>query len=1152
MILFLIQCVLSLEITPIPKNLTPPTVRRSISAVYNKINNSVYLFGGCKQAAETFSNIMWRFDLTENIWEHLNIKSPLIPEVRYGTSMSIFQDLIFVYGGSTHLGSSSDLWTYNLTSNSWLLIERKGEAPKELSLAAHYTFELGNTSYFAIYGGYSMEGLSNDLYLMDLSTLIWTKMPQRGDIPPLMKGIGMVFYHQSLYIWGLPESDLESNDTVLYLYNLTSLSWHYISTTGDFPEKRSSHGVALIDNYYYIFFGINYHANIDVSSTYRVNLDTGVWENVKISGPTIVRSMFGYIQVGNQVWIFCGSSLTGLYNSIYKFDFIKNELITVFNNTRVPKRRHSYSMDRIGTKLILFGGTDQEFIYNELYAFDLISEDWVLHTPLGTAPLPRYNHCSTVFKGLYLVIFGGEDLNGYFADFFIYNFNKNSWSIIKTDISIGARTGCCMTSYEEYIIVHGGKTTRASATDEILILNFYLKTLSVLSDFEKKSINVNLMNHKCWIRIENQQAYLVLANGERPDLSSSKKIYSVSLESLLNKSAKWMVLKDTDEEINWASSGIVNMGDWFIQIGGCKRALYASSLINVVFLDDVKKPLTISNTENQIYWYKHGVGHFRRRVYVGFSGAYYGNLIKKEFLISHFYRITPGDDEKIFFPCSAGTYGNDCNVCPKGTYSDTIGALECKKCPAGTYGLYEAATSIFMCFPCKFNYFNPDKGKKECIFCESTKFCPVGSSKPTNYIQFEDIIVTSPAPYASDIKDPFDGKIYYIVYFLAAAGFLIFITVPKLRITLSKLDYFSEKHNTMINQPLIKTKTALGGFFTFIFIIFAIIYTSQIINSYANDNIIETKSLVPSVTIEEIFSSSEFIISIELFYYRGECIVRDEICSKNMNTEANDVKWKKKCYKPRDDLCVVKLECNNCEIPGDLMISNKVCEFGSLASAIRVNVSSDSSIPGYISAVSFTINHIDGKVFRGSEPSIFYFEVTPSLFLSESSDWPNIQRGYHIGAKNLPEKGTSIQGDEYLIFRIDSESCVAVNIKLDKASSILVTSRLLVFSFWLIVSTVIGSIFGFLELFCISMIVMEKLEDCIGGKYQKMFLLEKMIRKRYLISLSFEQERTLRRDGTLTRKVSTKPRLGSIPNLSQITEIHSECDKSFSQSITER
>lgn len=197
---------------------------------------------------------------------------------------------------------------------------------------------------------------------MDLSTLNWIKMPQQGNAPPAMAGIGMVFYQQSLYIWGLPEYGLNNNSNILYYYNLTSLSWHYISTTGNFPEKRSYHGVALIDNYYYVYLGVDFYANKDRSTTYRVNLETGVWENVKISGPEIKRSMFAYVQVGNQVWVFCGSNSVGLYNSIYEFDFTKNELIVIFNNTKVPKRRHSYSMDRIGTKLMLFGGTDQEFM----------------------------------------------------------------------------------------------------------------------------------------------------------------------------------------------------------------------------------------------------------------------------------------------------------------------------------------------------------------------------------------------------------------------------------------------------------------------------------------------------------------------------------------------------------------------------------------------------------------------------------------------------------------------------------------------------------------------------------------------------------------------------------------------------------------------
>ncbi|OMJ94932.1 hypothetical protein SteCoe_1792 [Stentor coeruleus] len=1143
MFYLLLHCVLSLEITPIPISLSPPTVRRSLSAVYSPTDNSAYFFGGCKFSADTYSNIMWRFDLTLNTWNHLEIQTSLIPEPRYGTSMGIYKDLIYVFGGSTHLGPTAELWTYNITSDIWEEIKSLGDKPIALSMSGFHSFKWQGQNFFAIFGGNSMKSSgTNELYIMNFETQEWKKMIKQGEIPAERIGSGLVYYNEALYMWGASENDVSKEENQrLYKYSLIDEMWFVVDTYGIVPEIRTHYGIALIDNDIYVFLGIYHNSNIETSSTYKVNLLNGEWNKVIMSGEVITRNKFASVQNGKSVWIICGTDNKGLYNSIYKYDFSNNSITSIIKNTKMLKRRQGYSFDRINTSIVMFGGYDYDLLFGELYIWDLLTNSWSDRIPNSISPSPRYNHCSTVYQGLNLIIFGGEDLDGAFAEFYLYNYDRNNWSIITTDISVSTKTSCCMTTYKNFIIVHGGKTAQSSASDETLVLNMNTRTLRTLSSYSKKNINVNLMNHKCWIREKDNTPWLILSIGEKSDLSPSSGIYKANITDLDNQnSLYWTILKDTSKnlQVNWASSGIIIMGDWFIQIGGSKWVMYASSLINIIPLSETSSPLTISDKSNNIFWYKHGVEHFGQELIIGYSGATSGNLIKKEFITSHMYKIIPNDTEKQYFPCSTGTYGPDCLPCPLGTYSDIIGAEECNKCPSGTIGTYIAATSLYMCLPCPFGSFSEEKGAVRCKNCIAESYCPIGSTDNFGIKEIDTMIIVRPKAYSENIPDPFDGKIYYIVYFFSVALFLAYHFWPWLRKKLKRLDYFSERHSVKENQPLMKTKTAFGGFSSIIFVLFTTIYISELLNTYSNNNILETKSLVPSVTINENFKVSNFTIKIELFYYRGNCIdlSQKDKCSKDLYTDSSYIVWNRNCDKEMST-CIIKLKCSDCELPGNEDILNKICEFGSYASGIRVTVSSESSIPGYISSVSYYINQENGEAFRGTEPSVFYFEVTRSLFKSDSKDWPSINKGYHIALENTPIKGSSYDGKEYLIFRINLETCLEVKIKLDMANSILMTTRTFIYNFYLVVSAGIGSIFGFLELFVIAMLVYEKTENTIYMKIKAKRLLFKIIQKRVGVLLSFDNvkmNRKLAIKGIVIPEILNTSTFGPIPDTSII------------------
>lgn len=165
MYFLLVLFVHSLEISPIFPSLTPPTARRLLTAAYYSINNSVYLFGGGRNTDDSYTNTVWRYDLSLFQWKKIDFNSPVAPSPRIGAAGSIYLDFIFIYGGESDNGPSADMWKFDLTRLLWTEIGKSPDWPLETSFSAYCTFEFKGSAYMAMFGGMQSEGPGHDLYL---------------------------------------------------------------------------------------------------------------------------------------------------------------------------------------------------------------------------------------------------------------------------------------------------------------------------------------------------------------------------------------------------------------------------------------------------------------------------------------------------------------------------------------------------------------------------------------------------------------------------------------------------------------------------------------------------------------------------------------------------------------------------------------------------------------------------------------------------------------------------------------------------------------------------------------------------------------------------------------------------------------------------
>ncbi|OMJ94936.1 hypothetical protein SteCoe_1796 [Stentor coeruleus] len=1125
MLIFLFYLAQSLNITTIPSFLTPPTPRRLLSGVYCAKINHALLFGGGSQSGKPYSDEIWRFGLSDHMWEQTSLTTPSMPEARIAAAMAVSGDMIYIYGGACDHGPSADFWSFNIPRSIWIEIDILGDNPGPLAYSAYANYEWNNVDYMAMFGGYNDSLATNNFYILNLITLEW-KQYINDFMPKSRIGAAMEFNKEDncLYLWGISKGNDRNESFAVYVFNLKTEKWSILETDyeeNDFVQPRNFHGLAIYNNFMYVLYGSDPQSKTQPDNVLELDIKNGKW-GIFTTAKKIKISMFATIPDKEKYYIICGGNLEGEYNSVYEINFEKKFFNVLFDNTFVFDRRHSYTLFRVGTNLILFGGANHLKVYNELLIFDLIEEKWSEVVATGTSPSPRYNHCSVIFQGLYLIVFGGKDFTTEFNDFFLYNLRTNKWSQFYPKPEPEPRYGCCMMAHEKFIVVQGGKTP-SSVTSEIFTVDMHNLDVTYVRTFDFPSSNLELYNHRCWSHHtpDDSSLLIYIATGEYSSGKTSSSIFIINCNvdgKATTSTARELV--NFNESYSWSAAGVVSTENWCIIIGGKKWSLYTSDKFFAVKINNSDNAATPDiyefEYENEIYLYSIDIEHYSNYIYIGFSGAGYSDMVKEHYILSQFFKIYPNTTKEYeIIECSSGTYGDDCMPCPYGTYKENTGNGSCTDCPEGTYNPRLASASLESCFPCPFNYFNFETGKERCLECERGYFCPVGS---INEAILNETIVNydyQPQDYASNLTDPFDGRVYYFVYFTGTLLFLLYFFFPNFRSKLSKIDYFTEKHSTQMGKPVVKFRTSLGGLFTIVFCIFQLIFIAQQFTEYKNNNILETKALVPAITRNEVFAADSFIIDTDFLYYPGICISEKLIndseanndyveCSDYFYISFNDIDGKVTCHKPKNSKnCRVRFEKSGLILNGDSSITYNFCEFQALASGIRVTTKSSSSIPGEFSRKSFIIEYKNGTVFRGTQKSEFFFEVTRSVFESDSSDWPTSTTGYHIGEKNLPDYGESKSGED-----INFEQCVGVTINLGMSGAVLVTKRIFKLTFMLTISSAIASAFGILEIFGMAMIMTERVDEYVSGKYKSQKNLNSIIGTRLIINTSFEYHKT--------------------------------------------
>ncbi|KAJ3669277.1 hypothetical protein LUZ60_011227 [Juncus effusus] len=230
-----------------------PCAGHSLMSWQNKI---LSIAGHTKDPSETLS--LKEFDPQTGTWSNLRTYGAP-PISRGGQSVTVVGSTLVIFGGEDAKRTLlNDLHILDLESMTWDDIDTIGTPPSPRSdhVAACHA-----ERYLLIFGGGSHATCFNDLHVLDMQTMEWSRTKQQGVVPGPRAGHAGVTVGESWFIVGGGNNQAGVSETLVL--NMSTLVWSVVtSVQGRVP--LASEGLSLVvassyngDDYLVSFGGYN-------------------------------------------------------------------------------------------------------------------------------------------------------------------------------------------------------------------------------------------------------------------------------------------------------------------------------------------------------------------------------------------------------------------------------------------------------------------------------------------------------------------------------------------------------------------------------------------------------------------------------------------------------------------------------------------------------------------------------------------------------------------------------------------------------------------------------------------------------------------------------------------------------------------------------
>ena len=881
------------------------------------------------------------------------------------------------------------LVTNNAETWKWstLAIRSPQDTPAVINSA---TFLYNNSLY--VFGGSTPSRLSNDMWKLDLDTRIWTLVNQ-GELKPLpQESMYYSFNDTTLYVYSYRKNQIQS----LWKFNLTEQRWTeytFSSTATESPLMYGGHAI-INDHYFIIFSGCSLDINAALRA-YRLDLsilsENNGWTEVPILNETNTSETLNVISLTDSSFVSNDDGTLGFLvdgipssttiipdycqfmirlnfthsadnnNCFLTGTFYKNTVLIdskpEYEYNEIVRSRHSaYYLS--GSSILVFGGMFEcEASRNDLLLYNISTfPDAVNNNTLSThqkaVPCPRINHIFTTMRGFILIIGGRNRASNQILDgVHTYDIQERKWYIpYFRDLPPIEKAG--YTKVHGSLFIYGGITTVRNGNQQILDKWYLLQCSSknIIDVHNSDSFryeqflppNVHsstLIFHEHDLFIFSGQ-FLNDTHSSRPfffDWSSFNwgfdyrtRFFPIDPMTLLlkgeefdniyliggfheQKSMPHSILRSTMYHSNYTLTsngyerfpmGLLNLNNstpvkindtLSIRLGGDTLGIAQKHLegskISTTNLSSFR-----GTWKEDFYLSGAKCSYYGRSIY-----CFGGNAVEDGVVInSDSNSLIEFKLNSSIFPCSPGyilnsSNNNSCDICPYNYYSTAYNSNSCSECPHGTFGYAFGNEQSDCCpnYPNLIGSYNSTSNRWEYIDCTEDQWCPLGSANNTNT---KPSLLYNSSHQISNLQTPhLVGAVLPSIIVggsIAIAAIVAFIIVcTPLKSHLYQVDSYSEAYSEKYDAHTHvatkhKKQTNLGGFLTIIAIglvggmmalqVYHLLVDLTETMMYTSRSLSETKDIIPH------YQNKKITIRLTLHDYSGKCEEQNKTCSKEL------------------------------------------------------------------------------------------------------------------------------------------------------------------------------------------------------------------------------------------------------------------------------
>ncbi|TXG65091.1 hypothetical protein EZV62_006366 [Acer yangbiense] len=268
------------------------------------VQDKMYIYGGNHNGR--YLNDLHVLDLRSWTWSKVEAKveseslesSPATLTPCAGHSLIPWENKLLSIAGHTKDPSETvQVKTFDLQTSSWSTLKTYGKAP--VSRGGQSVTLVGTS--LVIFGGQDAKRtLLNDLHILDLETMTWDEIDALG-VPPSPRSDHAAAVHAERYllIFGGGSHATCFND--LHVLDLRNMEWSRPTQQGEIPTARAGHaGVTVGENWFIVGGGDN---KSGASETVVLNMSTLVW--------SVVTSVQGCVPLASEGLSLAVSSYNG-------------------------------------------------------------------------------------------------------------------------------------------------------------------------------------------------------------------------------------------------------------------------------------------------------------------------------------------------------------------------------------------------------------------------------------------------------------------------------------------------------------------------------------------------------------------------------------------------------------------------------------------------------------------------------------------------------------------------------------------------------------------------------------------------------------------------------------------------------------------------